>query len=322
MSCISQVKLANKNRQFITRSNNAFLVPTIRDFSLRPGLRQSVSRFSTFNTRGSSLFSKVPVIFVLLIQNVHPIFPASRPTVNVPRARLAACISTEAQRILDETPGAELRKFLGPSTEMDDLAALDLGTTWWPSDLMISLLEFCHVSSGLPWWGSIVLLTAMLRVALFPLSLKIARNTAISPHILGAHSGLLEETRVARQSNDLVKMKMATMKLKDLYRSWGYSPLVPLFGIVQVPFFFAMFRSCWRCSKAPVPGWETGGGLWFTDLTASDPYFILPVVSGVTTAFTILVVLSQGSSYRSLDRRMLLHHPPGCWALLEHCLRS
>jgi membrane protein insertase Oxa1/YidC/SpoIIIJ len=320
--CISQVKLANKNRQFITRSNNAFLVPTIRDFSLRPGLRQSVSRFSTFNTRGSSLFSKVPVLFSLLIQNVHPIFTASRPALNVPRARLAACISTEAQRILDETPGAELRKFLAPSTEMDDLAALDLGTTWWPSDLMISLLEFCHISSGLPWWGSIVLLTAMLRVALFPLMLKIARNTAIAPHILEEQKELLEETRAARQSNDFLKMKTATRRLRDLYRSWGYSPMVNFFGIVQIPFFFAMFRSCWRCSKAPVPGWETGGDFWFTDLTASDPYFILPAISGLTTAFTILVILSQGSADRSLDRRMLLHHPPGCWARLEHCLRS
>jgi YidC/Oxa1 family membrane protein insertase len=225
------------------------------------------------------------------MQNVHPIFSASRPTLKIPRAKLAACISTEAQRILDETPGAELRKFLDPSGGMDNLAGLDLGTTWWPSDLMISLLEFCHISSGLPWWASIVLLTAMLRTALFPLMLKITRNTAIVPHIMEEQKALLVETKEARASNELVKMRAANMKLMDLYRAWGYSPFVNFFGILQIPFFFAMFRSCWRCSKAPVPGWETGGDFWFTDLTAIDPYFILPTISGVTTAFTILVFL-------------------------------
>ena len=41
----------------------------------------------------------------------------------------------------------------------------------------------------------------------------------------------------------------------------------------------------------PVPGFLTGGLWWFTDLTVPDPYFILPAVSGLTTAWTVMVCL-------------------------------
>ena len=41
----------------------------------------------------------------------------------------------------------------------------------------------------------------------------------------------------------------------------------------------------------PVPGFVTGGLWWFTDLTVPDPYFILPTISGLTTAWTVMVCL-------------------------------
>lgn len=219
-------------------------------------------------------------------------FSASRPTLVLPRTKLAACISTEAQRILDEVSGTELRKLIGPTDgvhQIGDLAALDLGTTWWPSDLMINLLEFCQVSSGLPWWGSIVLVTVMLRIALFPLMLKVTRNTAVTPYIAEPVKGLMEAAKEARASNNLREMSKTQADIWKLYGQWGYSPMVNFYGMIQIPFFFAMFRTCWRCSKAPVPGFETGGTLWFNDLIAIDPYFILPMISGITTAVTILV---------------------------------
>jgi YidC/Oxa1 family membrane protein insertase len=39
----------------------------------------------------------------------------------------------------------------------------------------------------------------------------------------------------------------------------------------------------------PVPGFETGGMAWFTDLTVADPYYILPVASsmGILALFEI-----------------------------------
>ena len=42
-----------------------------------------------------------------------------------------------------------------------------------------------------------------------------------------------------------------------------------------------------------VPSFKEGGALWFTDLTTSDPYFILPVMSGLFTLATIEVILTD-----------------------------
>jgi hypothetical protein len=42
-----------------------------------------------------------------------------------------------------------------------------------------------------------------------------------------------------------------------------------------------------------VPSFKEGGALWFTDLTTADPYFILPVMSGLFTLATIEVILTD-----------------------------
>ena len=189
---------------------------------------------------------------------------------------------------------------------MGDLAKVGLGGGHWPSDYMISLLEFIHVSTNLPWWASIVILTIMLRITIFPIVLKTTRNSAIVPYIINEQKDFLQRAKEARESNELMKMKKVSAELMDLYRRWGYNPMLNLLGLVQIPIFLAMFRTCWRCSKLPVPGWQDAGVLWFHDLTVIDPYFILPAVSGVTTAVTIFVCLVQWSSFNfSWHRRIL-----------------
>ena len=40
----------------------------------------------------------------------------------------------------------------------------------------------------------------------------------------------------------------------------------------------------------PVESLQTGGLLWFPDLTAADPYFIFPVACALTMLLTIEVV--------------------------------
>ena len=224
---------------------------------------------------------------------MHPIHSPLRPTLIPHKARLAATLSTAAQRMLEEKSNLEWPPVQGINTEgfhqMGDFAQMGLGLSWWPSDLMIRLLEFCHVSTQLPWWASIALLTLMLRIVLFPLMLKTSRNASIIPHIADRQKVLYEEIKAAQASNELVELRKVTLKLTTLYREWGYSPFLNFVGILQIPVFFAMFRTCYRCSNLPVPGWQDGGTLWFTDLTAIDPFFLLPTISGLTTAGTIWV---------------------------------
>jgi len=170
---------------------------------------------------------------------------------------------------------------------------MGLGLGYWPSSWCINLLELVHVSTQLPWWGSIALVTLMLRVALFPFLLKSSRNTSIYLYHKAEADKTKEKLAKAKSSKNQMEMKLAISSQFDLYRSWGYKPFLGFIGFIQIPFFFGMFRMCSLCSGLPVPGWETGGTLWFTDLTAVDPFYMLPVISGVTTAATIYVCLPE-----------------------------
>lgn len=52
-------------------------------------------------------------------------------------------------------------------------------------------------------------------------------------------------------------------------------------------------------STLPVESMETGGILWFTDLTVPDPYYVLPVVTAASV-FLQLKVAADGMSNRNL----------------------
>jgi len=102
---------------------------------------------------------------------------------------------------------------------------------------------------------------------------------------------MMEELKTARESNNVLVMQRAQTKLLTLYRDNGYSPFAGFIMLIQIPVFLSMFRMLWRAAQLPVPGFLTGGLWWFTDLTVPDPYFILPAVSGLTTAWTVMVCL-------------------------------
>lgn len=58
---------------------------------------------------------------------------------------------------------------------------------------------------------------------------------------------------------------------------------------LQAPVFISFFIALRKMAYLPVPSLQTGGALWFTDLTAADPFYILPLaVTG--TMFFILEV--------------------------------
>jgi YidC/Oxa1 family membrane protein insertase len=128
---------------------------------------------------------------------------------------------------------------------------------------------------------------------MFPLMLRVARNSSIFPTIYHRAKPILDETKRARASNDVVTMQKASNKLMTFYRDNGYSPFGGLTMLVQIPIFFSMFRMLWNGSKIPIPGWQTGGMWWFEDLTAIDPYFLLPTISGLSTCWTVMVSRSE-----------------------------
>ncbi|CAN7165532.1 membrane protein insertase YidC [Massilia sp. LjRoot122] len=133
-----------------------------------------------------------------------------------------------------------------------------------------------HLHSLLGNWGwTIVALTVLIKLAFFPLSAAGYRSMAKMRVVTPKMQAIRE-----RYKNDPQKMQQATM---ELYKTEKINPLggcLPI--LVQMPVFFALYwvlQSSVEMRGAP---WV----LWIDDLTAPDPYFILPVIYAVSMFIT------------------------------------
>ena len=101
----------------------------------------------------------------------------------------------------------------------------------------------------------------------------------------------LQEARHTMDQSDLEKTLReykATLKKHKTSPARSIAPM-----LVQSPIFTAFFFALrgMGSSDPVLPGFSTGGMLWFSDLTQCDPYYILPLTSGLL----FLVATSTGA---------------------------
>ncbi|KAK6291977.1 hypothetical protein J4Q44_G00377620 [Coregonus suidteri] len=167
------------------------------------------------------------------------------------------------------------------------LSELGLGSAT-PVGLVQNLLEFMHVDMGMPWWGAIVVGTVLARIMVFPVIVKGQREAAKLNNVIPEMTKLTNKMNEAKQSGNKFDFAKAYSDLTMFQKKHDVNPLrgflVPL---VQTPVFISFFIALRKMSYLPVPSMQTGGCLWFFDLTAADPFYILPIaVTG--TMFAIL----------------------------------
>ena len=156
------------------------------------------------------------------------------------------------------------------------------------SGLIGGALDLFH-SLGAPWWLSIVILTALVRALLFPLTIRQVKNMRAMQELRPE----LDEIR-SRYKKDRKKQQEA---MAELYRERRVNPLAGFLPVlVQIPVFLTLYRVV-RGHEEAFPSFAHGGLLWFSNLTQPDPYFILPVLSA-----SLLLVASEISS-RNVDPR-------------------
>ncbi len=137
----------------------------------------------------------------------------------------------------------------------------------WP---LFWLLEKCYALSG-NWGVAIILLTVLIKLLFFPLSAasykSMAKMKLITPRL----------TRIREMyAHDRAKMNQAMM---ELYKTERINPLGGCFPIlVQIPVFIALYwvlLAAIELRHAPFV-------LWIKDLSALDPYYVLPVLMTIT----------------------------------------
>jgi YidC/Oxa1 family membrane protein insertase len=132
------------------------------------------------------------------------------------------------------------------------------------------VLEKIHKAVG-NWGVAIILLTILIKLAFYPLSAKSYRSMA-QMRIIGPKLQKLKE----QYGDDKQRLHEAMM---NLYKTEKINPLggcLPV--VVQIPVFIALYwvlLGTVEMRHAPFI-------LWIQDLSAPDPYYVLPIIMGLT----------------------------------------
>jgi len=137
------------------------------------------------------------------------------------------------------------------------------------SKFMLQLLTWIH--NVIPNWGiAIIILSIIIKIVLSPLTHKGTKSSQKMQEI----QPLVKETQKKYKDNP----KKAQKEVMKIYKEQGVSPLggcLPL--LLQFPILFALYpvlRSALALRHADFI-------LWINDLSAPDPYYIMPIVMGI-----------------------------------------
>lgn len=172
---------------------------------------------------------------------------------------------------------ADYEMYLGPkkADRLEKVAknlqlTVDYGIFTIISEPLFWVMEWLHKLTG-NWGWSIVLLTVLIKLVFFKLSAASYRSMAAMRKLTPKLASLKE-----RYGDDKQKFNQAMM---DLYRTEKINPLggcLPI--LVQMPVFLSFY---WVLVES-IELRQADFILWINDLTAMDPYFILPVLFGIS----------------------------------------
>ncbi len=173
------------------------------------------------------------------------------------------------------------RFYAGPKEQqvLENLApGLDLSVDYsWLTIIakpIFWLMTFIHDNIVGNWGWSIILLTLTIKLALFKLSEYGYRSMANMRRVQPKLMSLKE-----RFGDDKQRMQRAMM---ELYKKEKINPMSGCFPILlQIPVFIALY---WVLLES-VELRHAPFVLWINDLSAKDPYFVLPIIMGATMFF-------------------------------------
>ncbi len=139
---------------------------------------------------------------------------------------------------------------------------------------------------------AIILLTVAVRLLLWPLT----HSQVVSTRRMQALQPELEKLR-KKHGNDQARLNQEMMKL------WRENKINPASGclplLVQMPIFIALYQAILK-----FPALQGAAFLWIPSLAAKDPYYILPVVAGVTTYFQMRMTTPSGTPQQPAQQMM------------------
>ncbi|KAI9791637.1 MAG: Mitochondrial inner membrane protein oxa1 [Peltula sp. TS41687] len=191
------------------------------------------------------------------------------------------------------------------------LKALGLDFGWGPTAMMQWLLEHIHIWMGTPWWLSIALSALALRLAFFKLYVDAADTSGRMAAMKPLTQGLLNKMKQAQVERDTPTVLRIKSEMNSVYARAGIKVWKAFIPAIQIPFGYGSFRLLRNMSALPVPGLETGGLLWLRDLTIPDPWFGLPILTGMMFYRNLKTSVDTGTTpFSSTTMRLLTYGLP------------
>ncbi|MDI6751604.1 MAG: membrane protein insertase YidC [bacterium] len=161
--------------------------------------------------------------------------------------------------------------YIGPkdNKELSKFGLVKLSGLWFLAKWILYCLSFLYKVVG-NYGLAIILLTIIIKIVLHPLTRKnfkaMKAMAKLKPHM----------ERLKEKHKDPKILQEETMKLYQEHKVNPFGGCLPL--LLQMPVFFALY-------SAFDNGIELRGApfiFWIQDLSAKDPYFVLPILMGVS----------------------------------------
>ncbi|MGA8260953.1 MAG: membrane protein insertase YidC [Arenicellales bacterium] len=165
--------------------------------------------------------------------------------------------------------GPKEQNLLAKTAKGFDLT-VDYGYLTPVSSPLFWVLDHIHDVIG-NWGWSIIILTCLIKAAFYPLSAtsykSMAKMKKLQPRL---------QTLKERYGDDKTKYNQAMM---EIYKKEKVNPLggcLPI--VIQIPVFIALYWVLLGSVELRQAPWL----LWIQDLSVRDPYYVLPILMGVT----------------------------------------
>ena len=184
-----------------------------------------------------------------------------------------------------QTTNLETSYYIGPkeqdvlNAESEDLGkAINYGFFSIVARPLIAMLHFFYNFAG-NWGVAIILLTLVIKIILWPLSYKSYKSMEQMKKLQPMMAKLKE-----KHGDDKQAMNQEMMQLYKTYKVNPASGCLPI--VVQIPVFIGLYqgllgsiqlRHASFISHIPFTDY-----VWLADLSVKDPYYITPIVMGLT----------------------------------------
>ena len=148
---------------------------------------------------------------------------------------------------------------------------------WFGSIAKIMLKGIVFIHGFIPNYGwALIVFTLLLKILLFPLTYSSSVSMAKMQNLQPKMKAIKKKYK---NNKDMEQRKLMNMEIMDLYKQEKVNPAggcLPI--LLQLPILWGFFRLLSVCINVRHEPWI----LWITDLSKKDPYYVLPILMGVT----------------------------------------